>query len=113
MFKWQEKMHLYITVAAALTMTVNGIVSGVTFFQMAVWVSLTIVAFYTIGQLVRYYINTKVFPPQDYAETYGGELPEGELSEEITELEGEAEAEIEIETEPDEEAVLQDSFLDS
>jgi uncharacterized membrane protein YqjE len=58
-----EKLHLYITLLAALAMTVACIVSGMPVYMLALWVSVTIVLFYVIGSFVRFFFITKIFPP--------------------------------------------------
>lgn len=56
-----SKLHLYITLIAALVVTVVSILCNVSLYHMSVWVSVTIVVFYVIGQVVRIYLTNKVF----------------------------------------------------
>ena len=63
-----EKLHIYICIIAAFTATVVCIIMGETLYRMCVWISLSIIVFYVLGQITRLYIMSKVFP-QAEAET--------------------------------------------
>jgi flagellar biosynthesis/type III secretory pathway M-ring protein FliF/YscJ len=51
-----SKLHLHITIVAALIVTVICIVRQETLYVMSIWLSLTIVVFYCLGQVIRLYI---------------------------------------------------------
>ena len=95
-----EKLHLYVCIIAAIVMSVVCILIGAPLYQMAAWVSLTIVVFYVIGQFVRYFLVTNVFPPQEV------------LMEELEEQAEEAEDEEALEDEEEDEALYDDDEED-
>ena len=112
-----EKLSLYISAAAAIIVLIACIISGATLYWMAAWVSLSIVAFYLIGEGVRYFLVTSVFPPEEEEEDYGEEYAEPEAyiesdidtEDEMPEDDGaDEELEEEAESEP-----VEDAFLDS
>jgi hypothetical protein len=58
-----EKIHLPITIAAAALVVAVCLILGETLFTTALLASISIIMFYVLGNLVRYYIITRVFPP--------------------------------------------------
>lgn len=106
MSKPLEKLHLYLCTISAVIVTIACIIVGATLYWMAAAVSVTIIMFYFIGQVVRFYLSTQVFP-----------------AEEVEELEDEMEEEMEIdeledyessdELEDEELEPVEDAFLDS
>jgi len=58
-----EKLHVFICIVAAAIIVVVCLVMRETLFRMAFWTSITIVTFYVVGNLVRYYLVTYIFPP--------------------------------------------------
>jgi hypothetical protein len=49
-----EQLHLYIAIAAAFVVTVICIVRNETLYTTSIWIPLTIIVFYLIGQFTRY-----------------------------------------------------------
>ena len=131
--KQLEKLSLYISASAAIVVLVACIVIGAQLYIAAAWVSITIALFYVIGEWIRFFLATKVFPQAEdedededeekyeYEDESGG--GEGEVEEEFSEYEESAEeepdgdqedemadesdAEEDVENEP-----VEDAFLD-
>ena len=57
-----DKLHLYICIVAAFIVTIIGIVRNESLYRLSIWVTLTIVIFYILGQITRFYLANKVFP---------------------------------------------------
>jgi len=96
-----EKLPLYVSAAAASIVLLACIAIGAALYWMAIWVSVTIALFYVIGEFVRFFLTTKVFPPED----------EPVEMETLIEDYGEEEFDEAVETEP-ESAPVEDAFLD-
>jgi hypothetical protein len=79
MLKPLEKLHLQLCIAAALVVAIACIISGSTPFWMAAWVSLTIVLFYVIGECLRFFLTTQVFPAEEEADEPEALLDEEEM----------------------------------
>ncbi|MCL2605030.1 MAG: hypothetical protein FWD90_11185 [Defluviitaleaceae bacterium] len=58
-----NKIHLMACIVAAASVIAACIIRGETLFTMASLASAAIIIFYILGNLVRYYIVTRVFPP--------------------------------------------------
>ena len=58
-----DKMHLPITITAAASVVVVCLIIGESLYRMALWTSVAIVVFWRLGNLVRYYVTTRVLPP--------------------------------------------------
>lgn len=56
------KFHLPIIIVAAITVVVISLIRGEHLFSMALWTSVAIVVFWLLGNIVRYYMYTSVFP---------------------------------------------------
>jgi len=67
-----EKMHITVSIFAALVVTAVCIAMRASLYQMAVWVSVSIVIFYLIGQTMRIFLTYKVFPQNDVPEAANG-----------------------------------------
>jgi hypothetical protein len=98
-----EKIHLYICAIAAIVALLACIAVGAEIYEMALIVSVTIGVFYIIGQCIRMFLITSVFPPE----------PPAEETEEFADLEDENEDEVQ-----DDDIVedlhepIEDAFLD-
>ncbi|MCL2707689.1 MAG: hypothetical protein FWF03_01095 [Defluviitaleaceae bacterium] len=81
-----DKLHIYVCLIAAFTVTVVCIIKQETIFKLAGWVILTVAAFYVIGSVARFFITTNVFPkpPEDAPSEEGSgaeaEAPQGDES---------------------------------
>jgi hypothetical protein len=82
-----NKLHILIILFAASIMTgiciYNYIYRQITFFEMTLLVSVTIVCFYILGVFVRAYLIQRVFPPQPH---WMDALDLGESDEEPVEM---------------------------
>jgi hypothetical protein len=96
-----EKIHLYICAVAAIVALLACIAIGAEIYEMALIVSVTIGVFYIIGQCIRMFLITSVFPPEQPAEE----------TEELAELEDGQEDEVQEDDEELNEPV-EDAFLD-
>lgn len=56
-----EKLHLYLCVIAALIVTVISIVRHESLYRMSIWLSVTIIVFYGLGQIIRLFLTNRVF----------------------------------------------------
>ena len=77
-----EKIHIYISMFAALVTVIFGIVTGMSLAETALPVIVAIVVFYFVGVAVKNYLNRTVFikeapPAPDDAETAGGAAEPG------------------------------------
>ena len=100
-----KKIHLIISIIAALTILVGFLVYHVTgmahgYLAVAMWVSLAIIIFYFIGVIAREFLRTSVFPE-----------PIVEEEEEETE-ESPEETESEPEPEPEDKVMVEGPLLD-
>jgi len=83
-----DKFHIFVCFIVAITMISICLVRGETLFAMAMWTSIAIVVFWYIGNLGRYYIVTRIFPPPEeqefvYDESMYDELMAEENPEEV------------------------------
>lgn len=119
-----EKFHLYLSAAAAVVVLLACIAIGAELHWMAFYVSVTIVSFYVIGQFLRYFLMTKVFPPQE--ETPGDEEffdiePEEDDADDDTDIDADADVDADADAEEEDEELgdveenepVEDAFLDS
>lgn len=60
-----EKLPAFISATAAIVVLITCIIAQATLHLMAVWVSVSIVLFYFIGEFVRFFVTTKIFPQQE------------------------------------------------
>jgi hypothetical protein len=60
-----DKFHLLTCIIAAASVTLACIIRRESLFTMALWASVAIMVFYVLGNLVRYYFVTRVFPPPE------------------------------------------------
>jgi hypothetical protein len=60
-----DKLHIYLCIVAAFTVTVVCIVRNESLYRLAIWVILTVAVFYIVGQAIRMYISSYVFPKPD------------------------------------------------
>ena len=124
--KQLEKLSLFVSAIAATVVLIACIVIGAQLYIMAAWVSLTIALFYVIGELIRFFLVTRVFPPENEEDFEGEEEEEEEEEEEdysdqdeeervddeeYYDEEGEEEDFLEDEMEPENEPV-ENAFLD-
>jgi hypothetical protein len=82
------KFHLPVIIRAAITVVVICIVREENLFTMALWTSTAIVVFWLLGNIVRYYLYTTVFPEYEAdiePEEFFEETDEDEQSEEAQE----------------------------
>jgi len=77
-----NKIHLMVCIVAAASVIVACIIRGENLYTMALLASVAIIVFYFIGNMVRYYIVTRIFPapPSEDEEAANGEAS-GEASE--------------------------------
>lgn len=111
MTKQLEKLPFYISAASAIVVLVTCIAVGAQLYIMAAWVSLTIALFYIIGEFTRFFLVTKVFPPEEEIEeeeTSGFFEAAGEAEESAEETEETEETAGETDGESAEEAVEND-----
>lgn len=59
------KLHIYICIVAALTVTIVCIFKQVSLYRMSVLVSVTIIVFYGIGQMLRLFLTNMFFSKQE------------------------------------------------
>ena len=64
-----EKLHVIIAIVAALIVTVFSFFFGKGFYENSIWLIITIISFYFIGLIVRYYLRTHIFPAKEETET--------------------------------------------
>ena len=57
-----EMLHLFICAIAAFAVTACCAYMRVGLYRMAMWVSITLAAFYVLGQVVRLFLKRAVFP---------------------------------------------------
>lgn len=103
-----ERLSFLISAAAAIVVLVACIVIGATLIWMALWVSITLFAFYIIGEVVRYVLVSSLYPPELEEDEFLGEMfddGEEEISAEVVYDEAE---EPEAESEP-----IESAFLDN
>ena len=95
-----EKLPQYVSAIAAIIVLLACIAIGAPLYWMAAWVSLTIVLFYVIGQVLKYLLVSSLYPPEEV--------------EEAADIEYEEEPDLDdlIEDE-DENAAVEDAFLDN
>ena len=110
-----KKLPFYTSAAAAVVVLIACIIMRAHLFWMAIWVSLSIVLFFVIGEFIRFFIVTQVFPPEpeqdDFLE-YDDEdhVEDSDDVEEpldIDEEDDEENDDSEVQNEP-----VEDSFLD-
>jgi flagellar biosynthesis/type III secretory pathway M-ring protein FliF/YscJ len=77
-----NKIHLMVCIVAAAAVITACIIRGENLFTMALLASVAIVVFYVLGNLVRYYIVTRVFPPPPEEEEATGEESPADSGEE-------------------------------
>ena len=110
-----QKLPFIISAISAIVVVLACIVAGVAVYVMAAWVSATIFVFFIIGEFVRFFLVTKVFPPEDdvadLLDEIGIEVYDEENRVEDGEMEEEGDGEGGLESLPDSEPV-EDSFLD-
>lgn len=82
-----EKLHIYICICAALVVTGISIAKQVSLYRMSIWVSVTIVVFYGLGQMVRLFLTNWVFQQIEEATITDTEEQPAEESEEPAETE--------------------------
>ena len=58
-----DKLHIFICMIVAIIMIAICLIRQETLFSMALWTSIAILIFWFLGNMVRYYIVTQVFPP--------------------------------------------------
>jgi hypothetical protein len=75
-----NKLHLLVCIVAAATVTAVCLIRGESIFTMALLASLAIIIFYVAGNLVRYYLVTRIFPPPPPEEEPGDEFADDTLS---------------------------------
>jgi hypothetical protein len=63
-----QQLHLIIAVLIALIVTAVCLVLDTGLMYLAVWVSLSIIIFYTLGQIVRLYLTNLLKPEETEAE---------------------------------------------
>jgi flagellar biosynthesis/type III secretory pathway M-ring protein FliF/YscJ len=76
-----KKLHILITILAALITTAVCVFNRESLYFMAVLVSLTIVVFYIFGLMVQGFVANRVFPPLPEPEPEEEEEPEEEIEE--------------------------------
>jgi len=57
------KFHVPVSIAAALAVVIICLIRRESLFIMASFTSIAIVVFWVLGNVVRYYLQTSVFPP--------------------------------------------------
>jgi hypothetical protein len=58
-----DKLHILVCITAAASVTLACILRGESLFTMALLSSAAIILFWFLGNLTRYYLVTRVFPP--------------------------------------------------
>jgi hypothetical protein len=61
--EYYNRIHLLLSVLAALIVTAICIIKQESLYWMAMWVSVSIISFYIFGLFVRGYIISRIFPP--------------------------------------------------
>ena len=118
MSKPLEKLPHYISAIAAIIVLLACILIGAPLYWMAAWVSFAIALFYVIGQVLRYFLVSQLYPhPLEEEELHDDEYspydgisrdPDEEEVDVSDLLEDDDEGEMEAESEP-----VEDAFLDS
>ena len=60
-----QKLPFILSAVSAMVVVLACIIAEVYGYMMAAWVSVTIVVFFIIGEFIRFFLVTKVFPPQE------------------------------------------------
>ena len=68
-----EKIHIYLSMFAALVAVTAGIVTGKSLAETAPAVIVAIIAFYFVGIAVKNYLNRTVFIKEEITDTAAGE----------------------------------------
>jgi len=81
------KFHVPVSIAAALAVVVICLIRRESLFVMASFTSIAIVTFWVLGNIVRYYLQTRAFPPPVVEEVVDSEeeIPEEDSMEEAPE----------------------------
>jgi len=58
-----DKFHIFVCFIAAIAVIAACLIRGDTLFVMALLTSIAIIVFWFLGNLLRYYIVTQIFPP--------------------------------------------------
>ncbi|MCL2189915.1 MAG: hypothetical protein FWC16_13040 [Defluviitaleaceae bacterium] len=87
-----DKLHIFICMIVAIVVITVCLIRRETLFTMALWTSVAIVLFWFLGNMVRYYIITQVFPPPPEEEFVFDESMLDEMGEEGMEEMAEAAA---------------------
>ncbi len=79
-----EKLHIYITIIAALIVNVCCIFTSNPLYVKVLYIILTIVVFFVIGKVIRNFV-IKNFYPEPEEENEDGQADENKESDEVTE----------------------------
>jgi hypothetical protein len=63
-----SKIQLLISILAGLPVVVLCLIMDTNLFFMATWTSIAIAVFWLLGNMVRFFLQTKVFPPPEIVE---------------------------------------------
>ena len=74
-----EKLHIWICVWVSLMMTILGIISGMTLYELGVRLIIIIITFYVLGMIIKEFLKKKVFVEKDIEEESIEENPAGEM----------------------------------
>ena len=86
-----DKLHIYLCIIAAFTATVVCIVTHESLYRMCVWITLSIIVFYILGQIMRFYIVNKIFPKaEEETETGEGTIMDIEDMDDVEYMDGDA-----------------------
>ncbi|MCL2203224.1 MAG: hypothetical protein FWB88_04735 [Defluviitaleaceae bacterium] len=80
-----DKLHIFICMIVAVVIITVCLIRQESLFIMAMWTSIAIVFFWFLGNLVRYYIITRIFPPPEIEEINYDELLMDDMLEELPE----------------------------
>ena len=80
-----DKLQWYLPAVATIAVIVSCIIISAPLIWMAIWVVVACVVFYVMGDYMRYYLRSRVFPPEekplvdeedsDLQETYDADQP--------------------------------------